>query len=762
MRETYLTIEEFARFERLKVPTVRKNMRDFPAEKMIPAAGRGKSGGSLLSSALLSDEGKRRFLACPSPSKSPLAPLSKRGEAAGTGANRTGAAVEACLAALSAEQRDEALFWHRTMGDFRRLLTLRKDWTLKQAAAAFVETLPEEYRVSVRTFRDKFRAWKKGGLAAVAPKPKAGRPSADIHPKLQAWMYRHYIKKTKGRNRRLSAEAAIAKAEREGWRPCPSQATLERILRDTPGNVLYGEQGKKALDDHILPSSLRSYTEPAMWMACGDHHRFDEWVRCKDGKVRRLWCTMWLDHRSRVALGWEICEQPSSRTIALAFRTMANRYGVPEVVEIDNGADYIREQLIGTQWHYKKAKLAVCSEAEEAQLQGAFQACGVKRVVRAIVKNAKSKLVERFFRTVEEQFGKGLPGYCGSNAVERKQIDEALGHPVEESKDLLDEDEFRELFRRWIEEKYHQRVHSGEGMHGRSPAQCFKEEVREVAHPPKENLDLLFLEPKTSTMQKQGFNLLGGWYRNPDLQHAHFSPKKSKLERTFIVRYDRGDLSQVRVYDRKDRYLGIAPRIGRIDYDTEDEHKRRKREHKEYLKHRDNFWAAQDAFLEADMTAADAIGVGEQAVVNAEAPSKNFAKTTRYVLKAEGPETASAPSERGTGRVVPLKGASATSTTSTGSVTKASTTSAGSVTGVGGASTGSATGVASEKSPPAPLLERGEHEQETASDALKRRIAEKLQKQSAKKQPAARRQAQQDESVDAPDLIAERLKSRFF
>ena len=593
MHETYLTIDEFARFEGLAAPTVRKNLAAYPAAKIIPASGRGKTGGTLISSTLLSTKGFQRFLACPSPALLPLPATTHNGN------GRPNAAAD--LSSLTAAQRDAALFWESTLKAFDRLLALRPDWTRARAANAFIATLPDDRKaISVRSFLAKYRAWQRDGVNAVAPKSKQGRPAAAIHPELKAWMLKHYIKETQGRSRRLSAEAAILKAAAEGWRPCPSCATLERILKAVPGNVLYAGRGGKALDDFILPATLREHSEPALWMAVGDHHIFDVFVRCNDGKVRRLWCTMWLDFRSRVALGWT----PSSRTIAESFRRMALQYGAPHALEIDNGSDYIREQLIGEAHWRRKFKIDI-SEKEEAQLQGAFEACGVERIVRAIVKNAKSKHVERFFETVEGQFGQGLPGYCGRNTVERKKIAEALGHPVEESPDLLGEDEFEALFAEWIATRYHTRPHRGDGMNGRSPLQCLAEEKQAVIHPSAENLDLLFLEPKRVVMQRQGFLVLGQWYRNPDLQHDYFNPELSTQNRTFILRYAHDDLSSVRVYDRKDVLLGAAPRVGRAAYDNTDEIERRKKEHKHYKKKRDDFWKASNVLLDGDIQAAE-------------------------------------------------------------------------------------------------------------------------------------------------------------
>lgn len=628
--DVYLGIDEFSRYERMSEHSLRKQIKSYPEEKIIPALGQGKRGKTLLHSSLLSEEGMRRFLACPAVAHTATA----LGQA--MPAPIASASCDTKLAELNADQRETALFWHSTLNDFDRLLSLRPDWSPTQAAQQFLLTLPQERQCSERAFLDKYRRWKRAGISGVAPKPKSGRPSAAIHPKLQSWLIDHYVNKTQGRSRRLSANAGIAKARREGWQPCPSRTTLERMLRNVPGNVLFGAKGKKALDDHILPSTLRDYSEAAMWLAVGDHHRFDVFVRCKDGRVRRLWCTMWLDHRSRMALGWQIGETPSSRTIAESFRRMVLRYGAPEVVEIDNGADYVREQLIGSRWQTQQKR--VCSDAEGLKLKGAFEACGVKRVVRAIVKNAKSKLVERFFETMEAQLGKGLPGYCGKDPVERKKIEEALGHPVEQSPNLLSEEEFEQIFARWIEENYHQNIHSGEGMNGRSPAQCFKDEVQEVARPPKENLDLLFLEPVKAVMQRNGFKILGQWYRNPELQHAHFNPETSTKERTYIARYDRQDLSEVRIYSRKDSFLGVAARVSRSAYDSEEEIKRRKHEHKQYKKKRDAFWEAQEQILEHDMTIAEQIGLAPEAaaVANDSKPSGGFAKVVRYVMKAVG------------------------------------------------------------------------------------------------------------------------------
>jgi len=742
MNNIYLSIEQFAKYEGKSPNTVRASVAKMPPQHVIPATGRGKKGGALLSSALLSEHGRRRFLGDPkaaahisplpqdvstslasaaksSPStpfdtlrgrpggeddpKRELAPMwltvkdaaerwpmsarnlrrwCRDGKIAKCRSGLDGgyeihidALPDAAQIAyylehglqlpqrlrkgyrkqasslddLSAEQRQAAMRWAERLTDFERLMR-ETGWTQQEAANAYCAT---EKGISPATLTARLRTWIAAGrdVAALAPKPRPGRPLAEVNKHALRWLYDHYTDSALP-NKRLSAKATAVHARVKGWTPIPSLSTLERYLDRIPANVRIAKQGgAKALDDLFLPATLRDYAFPAMEIWVGDHHQFDCIVKMPDGKLARLWVTAWMDMKSRLFVGREIVLQPNSSSVAQSFYYAVKAHGSPKTLLIDNGKDYTCYKLIGTKWQKKRQR--VVDEASGRYLQGAFEACGIQDVCRAIEYNAESKPIERAFRTVEEQFCAQLPGYVGRSTVERKRIEDKLGHTVEQSPDLLSAEEFIAMFERYITEVYHQSVHMGEGMRGRTPAQCMAEERgrAEVGYVPEENLAVLFLTPVKKSIQRQGFKLFGQWYRSAELQHKFFDPKKSASNRSFWVRYDPQNLETVRVYDGEtDIFLGIAELKERTGFRSKDEIEARRHEHKVLRELRAAWWAQQEKLLDGDITPAERIGLSTETAAQAvnddvrQVQGKDD-KVTRIVPKVKAPSAAKARKE---------------------------------------------------------------------------------------------------------------------
>jgi len=251
-----------------------------------------------------------------------------------------------------------------------------------------------------------------------------------------------------------------------------------RVVRDfladrIPRGVhVYHRYGARTFDSTVATPILRRYDDldVGQWWS-GDHHMFDTFVinPSRGGQLDRPWLTAWLDVRSRALVGWAISLQPSSRTIADAFvhgvrpkrdPVFNHLCGRPDHVYVDNGKDFRAHVLEGNR------------PAEGLSLPGLFGAVGT-RVVHAVPYNAKAKIVERFFRTVADQFSRDLPTYCGRSPGDRTERHRELlaGHeqwlrktPGVETA-FLAIDDFRARFAGWVV-RYLSAEHDGLTEHG--------------------------------------------------------------------------------------------------------------------------------------------------------------------------------------------------------------------------------------------------------------------------------------------------------
>ena len=129
----------------------------------------------------------------------------------------------------------------------------------------------------------------------------------------------------------------------------PSERTFRRRAEDIPYAVrMYFRNGDKAFSDKCLPYVERLYDDlhaNDVWIA--DNHTFDFFTAGKDGKVRRLYLTAFLDAKSGAMMGWNLTYAPSGDSTLLALRHGILRCGVPKAVYFDNGSEFLVSDIGG-------------------------------------------------------------------------------------------------------------------------------------------------------------------------------------------------------------------------------------------------------------------------------------------------------------------------------------------------------------------------------------------------------------------------------
>ena len=177
---------------------------------------------------------------------------------------------------------------------------------------------------------------------------------------------------------------------------------------------------------HYTPARNKPAIVNYVWFS--DHKKLDIFVRTRllpDGtwEHKRPWITAILDAASDVMPSFILSLNPNSDCIAECFAracafTVDTPYaGIPDYFYIDNGKDYRSKSMDGLP----------NSEEEHLYLNKDFGESGILewfgiKVIHALPYRGCSKTIERIWKTIDDEWIKTLPGYCGSKPEERPFI----------------------------------------------------------------------------------------------------------------------------------------------------------------------------------------------------------------------------------------------------------------------------------------------------------------------------------------------------
>lgn len=329
----------------------------------------------------------------------------------------------------------------------------------------------------------------------------------------------------------------------------PAERTFRRhIDSDIPLAVqIYMREGDKAMRDKCMPYISRMYDKlhaNDVWIA--DNHTLDIQSYDDLGKTHRLYLTAFLDAKSGVLVGWNITDSPTSQSTVLALRHGIKRFGIPKLIYVDNGREFLTYD-IGGKGHRSRR-----SNEDEIIPPTILQRLDVE-MRNAIVRNAKAKPIERTFSTVTAQFARMLEGYCGGTI---KQRPESLKRRIKEGK-LPCDFEVREVLNDWIDYEFNTQDYGGSEAKysGMSRIDVWNHDIKAAGVRKAAESDLNLMLMRSTRIQKVKrdgvFITIGGeklWYMNYESTYQH-------LGEEVYVRYDPADLSSVRIYDKDDRYL---------------------------------------------------------------------------------------------------------------------------------------------------------------------------------------------------------------
>lgn len=462
---------------------------------------------------------------------------------------------EKALDRYTEQEREEMDFWRQVIKEWLQYRGSPEIPSKAEADASFAHFLSLKYpakNISVDILYRRWKAVREGdldGLIDRRGKWRSGRSSIheiawqaflyyfldeSKHPLVKCWMY---------------TKLWLQEVHPELVTELPSHYSFRRKLEfSLPKPVLVEfREGKKAFYDQCRAYILRLYEDlhsNEYWIA--DNHTFDVIVVDKAGKQHRPTLTAYLDARSGIFTGYYVTYSPSSDATLIALRRGIEKYGIPENIYVDNGREFLASDVGGLGHRQKKKE-----KGEEVYLPpGVFSRLGIQ-MTNAIVRNARAKIIERRFRDVKDGLSRLFKTFTGGNVVEKP---DRLKHVLKKGQIYTDE-EFESIVSDLIDYYFNLEPYNGrvEEDKGKLKKDIYHEQLLEKRTAKSEDLTLLMMRSsRVQTVGRRGVHLdiRGG-------RIDYWTPEflVQMMGRKVYYRYNPDDLSSVRIYDLKDRYL---------------------------------------------------------------------------------------------------------------------------------------------------------------------------------------------------------------
>ncbi|KQZ55308.1 transposase [Rhizobium sp. Root149] len=147
-------------------------------------------------------------------------------------------------------------------------------------------------------------------------------------------------------------------AKSKKWSPIPSERALRRRFdHEVPEAVqIAAREGREKLKALYPPQRRTRSHLHAMQAVNMDGHRFDVFVRFPDNTIGRVYMVALQDLYSGKFLAWRISDSENKETVRLAIGDMVERYGIPDMITLDNGRAFTSKWITGgskTRYRFK-------------------------------------------------------------------------------------------------------------------------------------------------------------------------------------------------------------------------------------------------------------------------------------------------------------------------------------------------------------------------------------------------------------------------
>ncbi|MCB5285515.1 MAG: transposase family protein [Candidatus Cloacimonetes bacterium] len=319
-----------------------------------------------------------------------------------------------------------------------------------------------------------------------------------------------------------------------------SEATLKRWCNDWaaahPAVWAQGRLGDKYVKDNIIKSLIRNTDDIKFGdVLVGDGHVIgNDIINPLTGKPARLTMIMFYDWASRYPVGASLAYTEDSVHILTALRNAILQLEfVPKCVYLDNGRAF-------------KSKLFTQAPEDHdlsVELAGILPRLGIYAHF-AEAYNGRSKVIERYFKTMQEQWERFMSGFRGSTIADKPahlMRNEKWAKKMFEGKPM-EYDEALTMAYYWVRYMYGNRPNAQ--LKGQTPYTVFRESERPADRAVQiRELDILMLKAERKRVRKDGIMLMGNRYWAPELVDHALQP--------VVIRYDYCDLRQIMVYDER-------------------------------------------------------------------------------------------------------------------------------------------------------------------------------------------------------------------
>ena len=353
-----------------------------------------------------------------------------------------------------------------------------------------------------------------------------------------------------------SAIVNMKQMARQGFLDSPThERTLRRWCEEWaethPAEWYQAREGSKYVSERVIKSIRRDDSSLAVgevWVADGHTLSFDI-INPQTGRAQRMTMIMVMDWASRYPVGASLAFTEDSQHILTAFRngfinasqiadndrqTMAV---LPQYVYLDNGKAF-RSKLFHEQWE---------DHDLNKELGGIFPRLDIG-VRFAESYNARAKIIERFFKTFQEQFERFIstfrgasvadkPAHYGRNEKWAKKLYTGKPPTIEETMQMIN---------------FYVRKCYGETPHGslqhRTPYEVFSAaRIAENRQIEISRLNFMMMAMERKNIRNEGIRLNKLIYWDRKLVDHVGQP--------CIIRYDYSDARWIVVYDKNDTFI---------------------------------------------------------------------------------------------------------------------------------------------------------------------------------------------------------------
>ena len=333
------------------------------------------------------------------------------------------------------------------------------------------------------------------------------------------------------------------KLKEQGQSFIPADITFRRYAKWFKDNNydkwVLARDGEKALSDKVEPYIKRdaSLLDVGDILVADGHKLAFQVINPFTGKPCRATLVGFLDWKSTALVGYEIMLEENTQCIASALRNaIINLDMIPKIVYQDNGRAF-------------RAKYFTDDKGfGELGFYGLYAKLGIETVF-ARPYNARSKVIERFFKEFQEGFEKLMPSYVGSSIINKpaylkrnekfhSNLHNDYIPTIEETIKMID---------MWLKFKNSQPCTNSPNM---TIAEVL--ENRKKQNIDTSLLDDLMLATEVKTIQRNGVRFLNCDY---------FDERLYGLRGKVLVKYNLFDLTNVKIFTPKGEYLCTAERV---------------------------------------------------------------------------------------------------------------------------------------------------------------------------------------------------------